>query len=66
MLAGVFVHHGGYHSPQAFINGFTPAMWVAVGLSTIGIMAAGLTGGRRHASVADSPVVAAEPQAAAA
>jgi hypothetical protein len=66
VLASVFIHHGGYHSPQAFINGFTPAVWVAVGLSMIGIIAACLTGGRRHASVADSPVVAAEPQAAAA
>ena len=42
----VFIHHGGYTNPHAFIQGFTPAVWVAVGLSTLGIIAAILTGGR--------------------
>ncbi|MBV8956077.1 MAG: MFS transporter [Solirubrobacterales bacterium] len=63
VLASVFIHHGGYHSPQAFIHGFTPAVWVAVALSAIGIIAASLTAGRRHAPAANSQVVVAEPQA---
>ncbi len=28
VLATVFTSHGGYASPQAFVNGLTPAMWV--------------------------------------
>src|SRR5437870_2818277 len=48
VLASVFIHHGGYTNPHAFIQGFTPAVWVAVGLSALGIVAATLTGGRRR------------------
>jgi EmrB/QacA subfamily drug resistance transporter len=39
-LAAVFAHAGGYGSPHAFIAGFTPALWVAVGFSALGILAA--------------------------
>jgi hypothetical protein len=46
VLASVFFRHGGYTSPHAFIEGFTPAVWFAVGLSSIGIVAAALSGGR--------------------
>lgn len=28
VLATVFTSHGGYSSPQAFVNGLTPALWV--------------------------------------
>ena len=31
VLATVFTSHGGYASPQAFVNGLIPAMWVGVG-----------------------------------
>jgi EmrB/QacA subfamily drug resistance transporter len=64
VLASVFIHHGGYSNPQAFISGFTPAVWVAVGLSGLGIISAVLTGGRRRAE-SDGPlaVVAPQPQA---
>ena len=31
VLATVFTSHGGYASPQAFVNGLVPAMWVGVG-----------------------------------
>jgi hypothetical protein len=48
VLASVFIHHGGYTNPHAFIRGFTPAVWVAVGLSALGIVAASLTGGRHQ------------------
>jgi EmrB/QacA subfamily drug resistance transporter len=48
ILASVFIHNGGYAGPHAFMHGFTPAAWVAVGLSAAGIVAATLTGGREH------------------
>ena len=31
VLATVFTSHGGYASPQAFVDGLIPAMWVGVG-----------------------------------
>ena len=33
VLASVFARPGIYDSPQAFIDGFTQALWVGVGLS---------------------------------
>jgi hypothetical protein len=50
ILASVFIHHGGYSSPHAFIHGFTPAVWVAVGLSALGVVAACLAGGARQSA----------------
>ena len=38
VLATVFTHAGGYASPQAFINGMTPALWVGVGVLVIGAL----------------------------
>jgi hypothetical protein len=46
VLASVFSHSGGYGSPEAFVHGFTPAVWAAVALSAAGILAALLTAGR--------------------
>jgi hypothetical protein len=65
----VFAGHGGYGGAHAFIQGFTPAVWVAVGLSTLGIIAATLTGTRRQAQpeprgIETQPALAAQPQAA--
>ena len=40
LLATVFAGNGGYSSPQAFVNGFSPALWVAAGLSVLGMLAA--------------------------
>ena len=54
VLASEFIHHGGYRNPHAFVNGFTPAIWVAVALSAIGILAAIATGSRGRAGVAES------------
>jgi EmrB/QacA subfamily drug resistance transporter len=48
ILASVFIHHGGYGNPHTFIHGFTPAVWVAVGLSALGVLAACLTGAARE------------------
>ena len=65
VLASVFIHNGGYAGPHAFIHGLTPAVWVAVGLSAMGILAGVLTGGRRELR-SDSVLVPAAPEAQAA
>jgi EmrB/QacA subfamily drug resistance transporter len=39
VLAGVFAHAGGFDTPETFLNGFQPALWCAVGLSTLGMLA---------------------------
>jgi EmrB/QacA subfamily drug resistance transporter len=67
VLASVFIHNGGYANPHAFMHGFTPAVWVAVGLSAVGIVAAALTGGREQqpAGTDAAPVVAAPEPAVA-
>jgi EmrB/QacA subfamily drug resistance transporter len=49
LLATVFARPGVYGSPQAFVDGFTPALWVAAGLSAAGIVAAAFAPGRRSA-----------------
>jgi EmrB/QacA subfamily drug resistance transporter len=40
VLAAVFAQPGAYASPQAFIVGFTDAIWVAAAFSAVGIVAA--------------------------
>jgi predicted MFS family arabinose efflux permease len=40
VLATVFTSHGGYTSPQAFVAGLTPAMWVGVAVLTAGALIA--------------------------
>ena len=40
VLASVFARNGVYHSPHVFIDGFTQALWVGVGLSATGCAAA--------------------------
>jgi EmrB/QacA subfamily drug resistance transporter len=65
VLASVFIHHGGYATPSAFMHGFEPAIWVAVGLSALGIIAAALTDGRSGRAEAGTGAAALpEPQAA--
>jgi hypothetical protein len=49
VLAAVFARHAAYTSPQVFIDGFTEALWVGVGLSAVGSAAALLVPGRRRA-----------------
>ena len=46
VLASVFTRHGGYGSPQDFVDGSGPALWIAAGLSVAGIVAALLAPGR--------------------
>jgi hypothetical protein len=56
VLASVFARHGVYGSPAEFVDGFTSAVWVGVGFSAAGIVAALLAADRRRA--ADAPAVA--------
>jgi hypothetical protein len=62
VLASVFARQGVYHSPRVFIDGFTQALWVGVGLSAAGCAAALLapTRGRTAPASAVSVVVAVE------
>jgi EmrB/QacA subfamily drug resistance transporter len=36
VLATVFTSHGGYASPQAFVNGLVPAMWIGTAVLAVG------------------------------
>ena len=58
VLASVFARPGIYDSSQAFIDGFTQALWVGVGLSAVGAAAAMLAPGRRRG---DQAPAAAQP-----
>jgi EmrB/QacA subfamily drug resistance transporter len=40
VLASVFTSSGGYASPQAFVNGLIPAMWVGVAMLAAGALVA--------------------------
>jgi EmrB/QacA subfamily drug resistance transporter len=40
VLATVFTSHGGYRSPQAFVNGLTPALWVGAAVLAVGALIA--------------------------
>jgi EmrB/QacA subfamily drug resistance transporter len=46
LLAAIFARRGGYASPASFVAGFAPAIWVGVGLSAAGVVAALLSPGR--------------------
>jgi EmrB/QacA subfamily drug resistance transporter len=67
VLASVFARQGVYHSPRVFIDGFTQALWVGVGLSAIGCAAALLMPTRRRTapvSAASVSVAVGEPSRA--
>jgi EmrB/QacA subfamily drug resistance transporter len=55
VLASVFSRPGVYSSAHVFVAGFTAALWVAAGLSALGIAAAALGPGRRRAAPAAIP-----------
>jgi EmrB/QacA subfamily drug resistance transporter len=40
VLATVFTSHGSYTSPQAFVSGLTPALWVGVAVLALGALIA--------------------------
>src|SRR6201996_1553038 len=38
VLATVFASHGGYGSPQAFVNGLVPALWIGTAVLAVGAL----------------------------
>ncbi|HEX4188202.1 MAG TPA: MFS transporter [Solirubrobacteraceae bacterium] len=59
VLAGVFARSGVYTSNRIFIDGFTQALWVAVGFSALGFVAALFTAGRSERDAASDLLPAA-------
>jgi len=51
VLASVFAANGSYASPQAYVDGLLPAVWVGAGVVAIGALAATLLPGRRLADL---------------
>jgi hypothetical protein len=49
VAVAVFAAAGSYVSPQAFVDGFDPAIGVAAGLAAVAAVAGGLLPGRRQA-----------------
>ena len=67
VLASVFADAGGYASPQAYVDGLVPAIWVGSAALAVGALVALLIPGRRAAEpaeVAATPAPVAEPVAA--
>ncbi|HWT04442.1 MAG TPA: MFS transporter, partial [Xanthomonadales bacterium] len=58
VLASVFARHGAYQSPRVFIDGFTQALWVGVGFSAVGCVAALMIPTRERAALANKPSIA--------
>src|SRR3954452_16444088 len=63
LLASVFAGPGVYASPQAFVDAFSPALYVAAGLSVAGMVAATFAPGRRLPRVLGGPVRVAAAEA---
>ena len=59
VLVSVFARQGVYKSPHVLIDGFTQALWVGVGFSALGAVAALLAPGRQRpaeATAGDRPL----------
>jgi cytochrome c biogenesis factor len=50
VLATVFTNAGGYTSPQAYVDGLVPAVWVGAAVLAVGALIALLAPGRRAAT----------------
>jgi len=59
VLAAVFTRHGVYSSPQAFVDGFRPALLVGAALTGLGVFA-GLAGRERSPLARAVPALAVE------
>ncbi|MFQ6328511.1 MFS transporter [Nocardia sp. CWNU-33] len=46
VLASVFASHGSYLSPQSFVDGMVPAVWVGAGIVAVGAVVAWLLPGK--------------------
>src|ERR1017187_8447655 len=56
VLATVFTSHGGYGSPQAFVNGLLPAMWIGAAVLAGGALIAALLPFSTRAAAAEQAV----------
>jgi hypothetical protein len=57
VLAAVFARHSVYASHPVFVDGFRAALWVSVGLSALGVLAAALSPRRPR----DTQAIATDP-----
>jgi EmrB/QacA subfamily drug resistance transporter len=51
ILASVFSANGGYESPQAFVEGMVPAVWLGAAVLAVAAVAATFVPARRHVSL---------------
>jgi hypothetical protein len=63
VLATVFTETGGFGSPQAYVDGLIPAVWVGAGVLALGALGALLVPGRRASAALNDELVR-EPVAA--
>jgi EmrB/QacA subfamily drug resistance transporter len=61
VLASIFTHYGSYRTPQTFVNGLTPAIYVGAVIVALGAVAA-LFIARSHRAAATASQPAAAPQ----
>ena len=61
VLASVFSASGGYTSPQAFVDGLVPALWVGAAVLLAGALVALLVPRRQTGPADVEPALAAEP-----
>ena len=61
VLATVFTSYGGYGSPQAFVNGMLPAMWVGVAVLAAAALIAAMLPFSTTASASEPAAAEAEP-----
>ena len=49
VLASIFARYGSYRTPETFVHGLTPAIWVGAAFVALGALAALFMAGRRRA-----------------
>jgi EmrB/QacA subfamily drug resistance transporter len=58
VLAAVFAGYGGYGSPQSYVDGLVPAVWVGAAVVALGALAALAVPGVKHLRKAPAPAQA--------
>jgi hypothetical protein len=66
VLAAVFASYGGYESPQAYVDGLTPAVWVGAIVVALGAVAAFALPRKRRGQQAEVGAAEGKPLAEAA
>jgi hypothetical protein len=56
VVAAVFAANDSYATTQTFLDGFTPALWVAASLSLLGVTAALLSPAKTHTARPATPI----------